>query len=336
MATLTFGEAKEVVAQYAGRGGKCTDSEEVSNFLLEVLDYMLISGAYGNYRKFCFIAERGCFTAPYEMEIPLKVKVDGEVAGTWDKWFEWHDTSTLDNCMDAHAALYEEPNRYPTVYNLPSGGAQVGVMATCTENENAHIVVKGKDPTGRTIITSHNGEQVVGEHLSLSSGTIRYTQNVFGEITEIYKEHTNGYVLLYWMRPQSNLKGFLADYSPYTINPRFRRFRLKSGCDSGSVFSKVSVLAKIRLKDKYADDDLIPFENRYALKLAAQGVHADYNDDVEVARAKDMKLMTVLERENSHKRMQNGQPIEVYKPTAGGAIQNIVGFPVQVWGNKKI
>ena len=87
---------------------------------------------------------------------------------------------------------------------------------------------------------------------------------------------------------------------------------------------QVAVLGRIRLKPNYADEDLIPFDNLFAITLAGQAINAQNNDNMEVAQAKDTKLETVLSKENEYKRVNNGQPIEVYVPLSGGVIRNIV------------
>ncbi len=115
----------------------------------------------------------------------------------------------------------------------------------------------------------------------------------------------------------------MSDYSPVETKPQYRRFRIKS-CDASSE-QRITVLGRIRLKDHYSDNDLIPFDNIYALTTAAQSIYSNYNDNVEVAAAKDNTLVTLINRENEHKRVQNGQPIEVFTPLSPGSIVNIVG-----------
>lgn len=320
---LTYKAAKEILSRYVERGGVCADDPRVDLFVREVLDYLLISGHYGSIHKFCFCAVKGCFTVPYELETPLKIKIDCEIGSVWDKWYEFHASKVLEQCVPAGKALWEDPNNYPTVYDLPAGGARIGALATCEEREDASIIVKGKDLTGREIITMHKGEQIVGEYLSLKKNEIKYTQTTFGEVTAIVKTPTAGYVQLLWVRPQSNAKGFLADYSPLEEAPSYRRFRVTlSECKP---LSKVTILGRIRLREKYADNDYIPFDNVYALNLAGQHINAMYNDAPDLATAKDRKLSEVIEQDNQHHRIQNGQPIEVYPLTSAGAIKNIIG-----------
>lgn len=318
--SITFGQAKEAVAQFAGRGGKCVDDPDVVPFLRQVLDYMLISGQYGGLRKFTFNAVKGVFTAPYELETILKVKIDGAAASSWDKWFDWAQYTEIAGCI-SNNAVFEEPNYSPLVYDVPAGGAAIGTLGLCDEECDAHIIVKGFDLTGRQIITMHNGEQIIGEYLSICKGQIKYTTIQFGRITEIVKTKTKGYVQLLWINPSTSERGFLADYSPFEETPKYRRFRLNTAC---APCAQVSVIGKIRLKEYYADNDLIPFDNRYALSLAAQAINSNYNSDPQSALAKDQMLQSMIQRENETKSTNNGKPFEVFQPTSGGSIKGII------------
>jgi hypothetical protein len=318
---ITFGQAKERISQFAGRGGKCPTNKSVDSFVREVLDYMLISGEYGSVRKFTFNAIKGVFTAPYELETIIKVKINGAVGSSWDRFFEWSSGSgDLVGCLPANA-IYEEPNYSPLVYDVPSPGTRIGVLGLCDEAPDAHIIVKGFDATGRQIITMHNGEQIVGEYLSIKKGTVKYTNATFARVTEVIKTRTNGYTQLLWVLPEQNERGFLADYSPFEEKPQYRRFRLNTQC-APSVM--VSVLGRIRLKEHYADNDLIPFDNLYALSIAAQGINSNYNNDPQTAVLKDQMLQSIIERENTVKKPNPGSPFDTYQGTSGGSIKGIV------------
>lgn len=319
---ITYGDAKLILARYAERGGKCPDAPEVDLFVRKVLQQMLYKGTYGNLRKYCFNARKGCITIPYELETPVKIKIDSKVGTVWDKWMEYYNIGEMEGCVPASDALYEEPNRFPTVYDIPSGGARVGALATANEDTDAHLIVQGKDLTGREIITNHKGEQISGEYLSLSRGKLKYTQVNFAIITGIQKSRTVGYVQLFWVNPTLNTKGFLADYSPGEEYPSYRRFRLTNPNCSSSV--QVSVLGRIRLKDSYADNDIIPFDNLFALELAGQSMNANFNDQVDLAAAKDKLLQNTVAEESEYKRIQNGQPVDIMMLTSAGSIRGIV------------
>lgn len=325
---VTYGDAKKILAQYAGRGGKCysEDSEEVDLFAREVLQYMLISGAYGNQRTYCFYACNGCITLPYELDVPLKVKVDGVVGEVWDRWFQFYpsesDTLTGIGCCEANEALYEEPNLFPTVYDIPYGG-HPAVIATACEELGAQVVIQGLDLTGREIVTTHKGTQFYGEVLTLKRGEFRYTQTKFSKITGVQKSKTNGYVQLVSYDPATQSKTFLADYTPYEENPAYRRYKLQGPYAGKSV--KVSILGRIRIKDRYANNEFIPFDNLLAIRLAGQRVHADVVGDVATSQAKDVLLSKVIMQESTYKKQSGGQPMEVFPLMAGCAIKNIVG-----------
>jgi hypothetical protein len=322
---ITYAQAKQVLSQYQGRGGKCPTNEEINLFVRQVLEYLLISGAYGNIRKFTFNAHKGCFTVPFELEVPLKIKIDGEVGSSWDRWFEWHDRKELDaGCVPASEALQEDPNYYPTVYDVPAPGERIGALGTCNEADDAHLIVQGVGGDGREIFSVHDGKQISGEYLRIRKGELRYTQNTFAKITGVLKTPTFGYVQLLWVSPGTTFDstGFLSDYSPVEEKPSYRRYRITSRhCGT---WVKLSVLGRIRLKAAYSDNDYIPFDSLNALSLAGQVINSRYNKDLTAAQAQDSMLQDVVARENEYKRVQNGQPLEVYGPTSAGCIKNIV------------
>lgn len=318
---ITFGEARKILSQYAGIGGKCAESPEVYRFVIKVLQFMLHKGEHGNERRYSFNALNGCITIPPELEVPLKVKIDGEVGTVWDRWFEFKEYGELNKCLEADNCLTEDPNSYPIVYDHTVGW-RVGVVGHCNEAEDAYVLVQGTDPTGREIFTVHKGEQVAGEYLRVVKGQLRYTQVAFGKITGITKSKTEGYVSLYSYSCELSKKKFLADYSPLDELPAYRRFKLSP--QYCTPCSKVTILGRIKLKENYADTDRIPFDNYLALELAAQAVNSQFNDNVQIAKAKVDALNTVISEENAYKKPNNGQIIEVAHITSGGAIRNII------------
>lgn len=323
--SLLYSEAKKILSKFADKGGYCPNGEPVDLFVREVMQFLLNQGAHGNERKFCFHAQRGCITLPYELETPLKVKIDGRVGSVWDRWYEFHSTSILDDCIPAQDALFEDPNYYSTVYDLPKGGARIGVTATTKEADDAYVIVQGEDPSGREIFSYHNKEQIRGIKLKVCWGSLTYSEVTFGTIKSVTKSITKGYVQLYWHLPDKYLKGFLADYSPLEVNPDYRRFKVTKQCaqQCSTEFTKISVIGRIRLKEVYTDNDRVPFDNIYALSLAGQTIFANYREKVDVAAAKTKMLTGVVNQENAYKKVTNGIPIEVYRPLSGGSIKRL-------------
>lgn len=322
---ITFGQARLLLAQYAGRGGLCPEDPQVDLFILEVLQTILFKGPSKSIRTFCFQAQRGCITIPYELEAPLKVRIDNQDGSVWNQWFKFYDSAADANCMPASNALAEESNYFPTVYNLPAGGARVGVIGTCEEDADAHIIIKGTDLTGREIYTEHKCEQVSGEYLSIKKGQLRVTTTVFGSITNVVKTHTKGYVQLYGVDLERNLRYFLSDYSPFEEIPQYRRFRLTTRCRENAI---VTVIGRIRLKERYADSDVLPIENINLLRSAAQVIQLGVNNDLQLAAGMEGVVDKRLSEENLYKAVTPGQPMDVFYPTSPGTIRGIVsGFP---------
>lgn len=321
---LTFLKAKEICSKYNKRGGSCLDDPSLNQFTIEVLQWLLWNGTFGNMRQFSFCALKGCITLPFELEVIEKIKIDGRVATAFDKWFEFHAaTVDFNGCPPVARAVQEQTNYFPTVYDVPDGGSRVGVYGTCNECSTASLIVKGKDPTGREIVTVDNGEQIIGEKLYIRKGEVRYTQAVFAEITGVVKTPTNGYATLLWVNPSQNLKGFLSDYSPLEEIPAYRRYRLTDPRCVNSV--QVIVLGRIRLKENYADNDIVPFESIYTINLAAQTINLTNNRAIDLATGTGQMAADMIEKENSYKKPENGSPVEYFLPLSGGAIQNTVG-----------
>lgn len=319
---ITFGEARQLISKWAGAGGKsAAPTPETNLFVKEVLQYMLISGQYGTLKNFTFQACRGIFTVPYELEVPLKVKMGNEVGSAWDKWFDWYGYGEYGEgeCLNANATI-EDPNYYPMVYDLPKGGSHVGAVAVCEEDCDAHLYVMGQDLTGRDVYTTHKGETILGEYISIKKNIFNYSTVKYGKVTEIKKTKTNGYVQLNWYNPVTTERGFLSDYAPNEEKPQYRRFKILTRCPE---HVRVSVLGKIRLKENYADNEFIPFDNLHLLSLAAQSIYYSNNTDAQNAQAAEARRDKVIEQENESKKPNNGVPIEVFGGTSGGSIPNI-------------
>lgn len=141
---ITYGLAKSVLAKYVGLGGTCPNEDSVNIFVRQALQYLLLQGTYGNIRKFVFHAVRGCFTLPRELDVPLKIKFDCAVGTVWSRWFEYQSGNTIDGPCVESASILEEPNQYPTAYDIPTCGMFPAVEAHCEEDCDAHVIVKGK------------------------------------------------------------------------------------------------------------------------------------------------------------------------------------------------
>jgi hypothetical protein len=321
--SLTFGQAKKILAQYQGKGGKRPTAENLDQFVIKVLQYLLYQGSPNAERAFELYAVNGWFTAPYELETPLKVKINGRVGTVQSKWFEFKSGNdfTKGSCYE-NTSIFEDANTYYTAYDLPSSGAHVGVIGTTHEEADTYLIVQGSDLTGREIFTNHKGADISGELVEIRKNVLVRTNVVFGNITGIVKTRTNGYVQLHWTDREGHVKGFLSDYSPIEETPSYRRFQLRvSDCPS---LAKITVLGRTRIKTAYADNDRIPFDNLLAIEVAGQTINANYNTDIQRAQQQHTFLKDIVNQEAVHKRPSNGNPLEVFHATSAGTIKGIV------------
>lgn len=312
---MRYGTACDILEKYVGTGGKKPRPEELDLFVTEVLQELLHSGAHGNERTFSFRAQNGIITLPKELETPLKVKIDGAVGNVWNQWFEYHSGIDIGETKNSFITL---PDRFPCVYDVPEDGRYIAVTGSILEDDDAHIVVKGEDAYGRVIHSNHQGENVIGEYLQICKGRTVRSQMKFGRITEVYKTKTNGYVQLIWVGDEDE-RGYLSDYEPTETMPSYQRIRLEGRCPP---VCSVKVLGRIRLKEHYGVDDLIPFDNVRLISLGGQTVYHSNNNDMQTAIAKESMIANKIQQEGNYKNINVGQPIEVYFPTSGGAIKS--------------
>ncbi len=323
---LTFLDVKRLVSDYSGRGGACTDSKSTELFARQVLEYIMLNGAYGSIRRFHFIAQQGCITLPPELETPLQVKIDRKVGSVWNQWMAFSSVKEdLTGCHDAFNVLEPQPNPVFTAFAVPPGGSKLGVIATCKEEVDSYLIVKGKDVTGREIVTTHKGQQIVGEKFTLQKNVVKYGEVIFGEITGIVKSPTNGYVQLYAVNPETQSAMFLGDYSPLDEHPSFKQVKIIASQCHGPLI-EVIVQGRIRLKDRYVDNDIVPFDSINTITFAAQKLQAENNNNIQVAGYKGTLLKDMIENEAAYKRVNPGTPVNVASVTSGAAVRGIVRY----------
>lgn len=337
---ITFGQAKELIAQYAAKAGLCPTETAVDLFVKEVIQELLFRGANGNLRKWVFKTNTGTFTAPPDLELPIKVRVGdwhhfegghyaqsehvhgGHADTVYDKWYEFYDSNTLNDCIPAERGIVEEPNPFFTAFDMPECGARVMAVPFCREDENAQFIIRGLDEKGNEIFMPHKGDRnFSGEILTINKDAPKYTQKTFTKITGIQKTPTKHYVRLYSYTPDSGKAEFIGQYKPTDTNPSFRRFRVIAP-DCGKCL-KVTVLGRIKFCDNYHDNDIIPISNLRALKLMAQQFQAEDNDNIETANYKNQRVEQSLTNENQYKRTTQA-PIDFFVETSPGNLKNMI------------
>lgn len=306
---ITFGQARTALADFAGKAGKCHTSDAVRLFVMEIIQQLLHKGAHGNLRKWDFCVTGGCFTAPPDLEIPLKVKINGYSEKVWSQWYEFSDVQNMDLadasfCSDG---LYQEVNEFATIYELPAIGARISAIPLDDE-ENGSITFQGEDSHGKDVFTVHNGIRIHGETIKISRKEPVFTKTIFKRLSSWEKTLTNSHVRLYWQiydpaQEKTLLRGLLAEIRPTETHPTYRRFRVSEAPTNRAV--RVTVLGRVKMLDFYHDNDIIPVTNLAALRKMAQSIQADKNEKLDIARAHSLGADEMINDENQYYR--NGE-----------------------------
>lgn len=322
---ITLGTARTALAKYAGQSGKCATSEEVKLFVHTVVQQMLHHGAYKNLKKWSFCLCDGCFTAPRDMELPLKVKINGYPEKVWNKWYEFYDVHNADMCDNGYQpGLFEEINEIPTAYEMPSCGARVAVIPLQHEEDDAFVIVQGLDDCGRDVYTTYKGEKIHGEKLKISRENPVFSKTTFTKITAVEKSVTCNYVRLYWQRVANNQvtgRGLLAEYAPGETNPSYRRFRVPQAKSDCCV--SITILGRVSDSITYShDNDVLPVTNFVALQRMAQMIQAEDNEKIQVASYFRQAIEKTIEDENEYHRTGQ-EPLDFFWDNSPGAIENL-------------
>lgn len=305
---VTLGQARIAVADFAGKAGKCASSDENRAFVMTCLKRALMQGAYGNLREWEFCTQRGCFTLPPDLAVPLKVTIFGYPERVWSKWYNYYDSAprTLKGCKDAimvAPGIIEESNDYFTVYDLPPCGARISAIPLGQEAPDANIIIQGVDRQGRQISVDRNGTMIGGEYLSINKDKPTFSTQCFIKITGVQKTRTKNYVRLYWYVPETKEQGLLAEYRPNDTNPVYRRYRVPVLCDDKRELARVRVLGRVADPDYYHDNDVLPITNLDLLQKVAQTIQSETNKDFVSAGALEKISNKLIDDENQYNRL---------------------------------
>jgi len=323
---LTFLEVQRLTAEFSGRGGSCVGTPDARLFARRVLQYVQKKGAYGSIRRFHFKAQKGCITLPPELAVPLQVLVDGRVGTVWNQWMTFQSvTCDLEGGCPAGKALEVLPGPVFTAYPIPDPGSILAVIGTCKE-EDSFITIQGVDTTGREVVTNWRGQQIVGEKFTIQKNVLTYGKVKFGRITGIVKDQTKGYVQLWAVNPETQASLFLGDYSPLEKFPSYTQAKVL-GCSCSTIVD-VIVQGRIRLKEQYSDNDIVPFDDTNVIVFGAQSLQAEANNQIQVASYKDGKVDKMIEEDAGYQRVSPGTPVNTFAPLSGGAVKGIVRYRI--------
>jgi len=147
---ITLGEAKSFLAPFVD-GGVCDDDSRVINSINEATEILLAKSEWKDTTKIIRMCVcDNCITLPREIDKILKFRMDGNKGYVFSKWYEFMDNGpglVEFNCS-GYADLVDRgmsPTQFDIIEPLPL------LLLQDTDEDNAEILIRGLDETGREI-----------------------------------------------------------------------------------------------------------------------------------------------------------------------------------------
>lgn len=319
---LTLSDGIDLIAPILGL---CPDRnrEKIRRKLMEVIHRVILEGGGETLRKWCVCVSGGCFTAPRDLETPLKFKLEEKVANVWSKMYEFYHGNDY-RCDDYSVGMIEEPNPVYTYHDVPNCPVHIAAVSDGEECPESRIIVQGLNQRGEEIFVQHKGLQFSGEWLSLTNENATLSTQLFTKITGVEKSKTVNHVRLYWVNVASDgnvtKQGLLSVYRPDEKIPRYRRYRLE-GVDCHCIY-KATILGRICSPNYFHDNDILPAVNTTSLIRMTEAMVAEQRNETERARYNLGIATRYINKENDYK--ATGQESLDYKRTTSpGGVRNI-------------
>jgi hypothetical protein len=306
MQPLLTKDILEKIGRYAGEGGSCPD--EARDLLRRIHEFLSFAGTQGVLKKWCVCTIDSYFTLPPDMQVPLKYIDNGRLEKVWDKWFEFSGQANSYDMSVGVEGMFEDPNPYYTVYDGPDKPYHILVVPYEEEDADAHVIVSGHYYGSNAEVRSeYNGKRYRGEYIQIVRDNPHYSHTQFSKIiTGITKSVTKYPIRLEWYIPETGEQGFLCDLPPRAQATVFKRVRLANPCSSRC--HKLTILGRMRLKDYYEDNDILPFDSEDLYISTAQMINLKDRNSLDVAITKEKMIRNTINEQNDYNRTTTSQP----------------------------
>lgn len=323
---LTFRQLLDTVSPYIGRAGTCDLTDPKTRLAVTTLLQEYLHRA-DSLRRWTLTTKSNVFTLPKDLAVILRVKVNGVVNQPLSQWYEFFDsTSESDKrCLEDQSwatGVIQEVNNFPTIYDHTGGYVIAELSPKCT-GKPATTIIQGVDDKGQSIYTSHKGESIHGEILTLEAGVAKRTTRFFSKITSITKDTTDGYVRYLSQTVKGTQPTLLSLLAAKEITAQFRRARIVGNqCNPQNCYS-ITVLGRVEVQADYHDNDIIPLTELSGIKSLAQAAQSIDNNDVAAAGFKYQLVDRKVEDANMYNR-SNGNVFDIVVDLSGGDIDYLL------------
>lgn len=253
--------------------------------------------------KWCLCSTDGCFTAPEELEVPVKYIDNGRVGNVWDYRAEFLQQANEYECQSGIEGILQEVNTFYTEYDGPKCPFRV-LAKPLGEETDACITIKGLTCDGQEVRTHFNETPIAGEKIQICYAEPKYTQTSYSPVLgQIVKTETKYPVELSWYAPETKEEGFLALLPARNQVTTFRRFRLKAPCTDNH---RLIILGRIRFKSYYEDSDVLPFTLESLYLNTAQMLRSQDQNQLDISQVKEGIIQRVIDKQNNYTKTPNG------------------------------
>lgn len=267
--------------------------------------------------------DRGCFPLPREMESIIACNIDNAPAYVNPQSFEFlaAGPGELRSWSGTEDKSLEDDGLHCTMYDLPSIEYPKGDAETISDNEFAadglHIMafsrspsdvgkkvsVSGLDkmntPVSSTPLSFTPMEEVpivgwtggVEGVITARVADLPKSEKLYRSITGFAKPKTADHVCLYAVDPASDRMWFLAKAHPDDTRPAWRRYKIRNQSAYGSNILIYGKAAALRLS---RSSDVLPVQNRTAVKLMCQAIEYENKDQLKQAVEMEAQAMRVM------------------------------------------
>lgn len=296
MSHITYEKFLNICAEYSRHG--CF-SEANKRFGQRVLERMFYRGKHGSLLSICMCAYKGCITVPEDVEHIEKIKVNGITQSLFSHWWEY-STATEQDFSTNYCGVAHLPDKFYTQYDSPYTSFFPVIRARASnEDPSSFIKIHGRDINGEKVFLRHNSETVAGEWLPIISGSRVEGTIPFVTISGIEKSETKGYIDLYAKDPATGEMSYLSGYSPRETKPFYTRIKV-SGCPDGQKV-KLDILAKLKILNTYADNELLPIIGVDIVEQIAQEIRLGKDNDFQNSIAAGAVAKELIRDENNYK-----------------------------------
>lgn len=280
---LTLGDIRAQIAPLVD-GGVCLDSPRIAQVVTEAVARLAAKPAAARYtvRTVRLWSNGGTLVLPRELRKIIKVRVEGQTAQAYSKWFEFADSGPGYFADASSLSGQDLVDRGETClqFSIPrklngtvlTAGFRLLVFSDQPEADSANLDVRGLTPDGRMARTE---SWAAGELVPLRNTFGVYTQNEFWDVTGVRKPRTNGYVFVEAYNPDTFERFHLATYHPAETNPSYRQYALKGldfSADTEPLARSVLALAQCQALPLVLDTDPLLIENIPAIGTMCQAI----------------------------------------------------------------